>query len=147
MISERKYQEAVKRYESARKRIKNVKAEAEGAVMQVVQTLEVSGGAFTVGMVDGYFNGVEFLGIPLGLVVGGGAHVLGACDVAPEHLHNIGDGSLGAYFTSLGLGLGEDMRRKNAAPPAAAASGYSLPGSVSGAGLTDLELAAIAQHA
>lgn len=144
MISERRYQDALAKVASARKRVARVREEAESQVMQVVQTAEVSGSAFGHALVEGYWNGVEFLGVPLPLLTGTGMHVLGFMDVAPEHLHNFGDGAYAAYVTTLGLGIGEDMRRKGAG---GAASQGLLPGSSVGAGLSDAELAALASAA
>lgn len=146
MISENKYKEALARIDRARKRASSIKQEAEGQVMQVVQTFEVSGSSFLHALIEGYWNGVEFLGIPLPVLTGTGMHALGFFGIAPEHLHNFGDGAYASYTTTLGLGIGEEMRRKGGAPAQLpAASSQGLPYNVSaGAGLTDDELARLA---
>jgi hypothetical protein len=149
MISEKKYREAMAKVDNARKRVARIKDEAEGAVMQVVQTAEVNGSAFTHALVEGYWNGVELLGVPLPLLTGSGLHILGAVGIAPTHMHNFGDGAYASYSTTVGLGIGEDMRRKAGKPtPAAASEGLRLTGdSTAGAPLTDAELAALANAA
>lgn len=151
MISEKKYREAMGRLQAARTRLKRVKEESDDAVMQVVQTAEVGASSFGHALIEGYWNGVEFLGIPLPLLTGTGFHVLGFLDVAPEHMHNFGDGAYASYLTTLGLGLGEEMRQKNAQPATPAATqGHQLPpagATHAGAGLTDAQLAALARMA
>ena len=146
-VTESKYNQALERLASARKRVSNVKKEAEGQVLQVVQTVEVGGSAFTHALVEGYWNGVEFLGIPLPVLTGTGLHVLGFFGIAPEHLHNFGDGAYASYTTTLGLGIGEEMRRKGGAPvqqlPAGGGS-QGLPLNVSAGGLSDADLVRLA---
>jgi len=145
-ISENKYKSALAQVQAARKRVQNIKSQANEQVMQVVQTFEVGGSSFLHGMVEGYWDGVEFLGIPLPVLTGTGAHMLGFMGVAPEHLHNMGDGAYAAYTTTLGLGIGEEMRRKGGGAAELPAGGASqgLPYASSGAGLTDAELVRLA---
>lgn len=108
-VSLKTLEEMDKRVESARKSLKRAKDEAEATVYQVVQTAEVTGTAFALGMVNGRWSSPEFLGIPLDLGVGLGSHLLAFMDIAPEHLHNVGDGALCSYVSALGMGIGERM--------------------------------------
>lgn len=150
MISEAKYKKALDTVDRLRKRTANIKAEANQAVMQVVQTAEVGSSAFGHSLLEGYFNGVELLGIPLPVLTGSGLHLLGFLGVAEEHMHNFGDGAYAAYLTTLGLGIGEEMRRKGSgtAAPAGTSSGWGggLP-PAGAAGLSDADLANLAQYA
>jgi hypothetical protein len=113
MVSLSKYNEMLSKAQRANARVKNIKAQAEEQVLQVVQTAEIGGSAFTHAMLEGYWNGVEFLGIPLPLLTGTGFHLLGFFGIAPEHMHNFGDGAYAQYAVTLGLGIGEEMRAKS----------------------------------
>ena len=94
-------------------------------------------------MINGRWNGVEFLGVPLDLIVAGGTHAVAFMGIAPKHLHNFGDGALASYSTVLGAGIGRKMAISSGAPGA----GY-LPGGGSGyAPLSDAQLADLASHA
>ena len=148
-ISEKKYQDAVKKGERANARAKREKERGEEAVMQVVQTFEINASALTHGVIEGYWDGVEFLGAPLPLITGTIMHGLAVADVAPRHMHNLGDGAYAAFSTTLGLGIGEDLRRKaNKSGGASSGASHALPGTSSaGAGLSDQELAALANAA
>ena len=59
--------------------------------------------------IEGGANMLASLGIPLDLGVGLGSHLLAFMAIAPEHLHNVGDGALCSYVSALGLGIGERM--------------------------------------
>lgn len=115
-VSLKTLEEMDRRVESAKRSLKNAKAEAEATVYQVVQTAEVTGTAFALGMVNGRWQSPEFLGIPIDLGVGLGAHLLAFMDVAPEHLHNVGDGGLCSYVSALGMGIGERMLTESRQP-------------------------------
>lgn len=151
MISEAKYHNAIEQLDRMRKRVSNIREEATETVMQVVQTAEVGASAFTHSLIEGYWHGVEFLGVPLPLLTGTGLHVLAFFDVAPEHMHNFGDGAYASYLTTLGLGIGEDMRKKQSSPAATAGwgGGFSPGSSVSagGGGLSDAALRDLASYA
>ena len=108
-VSLKSLEEMDKRVESARKSLKRAKDEAEATVFQVVQTAEVSGTAFALGIMNGRWESPQFLGIPVDLGVGLASHLLAFMDVAPEHLHNVGDGGLASYLSGLGNGIGEQM--------------------------------------
>lgn len=136
-----------KRAQSAQSRIKRVKEQADEVVDTIVATVETTGAAFALGMVNGRYNGVEVVGVPLDLLLGGGAHVLGFLGVGGEHLHNMGNGAFCSYSTTLGAGIGREMAQK-----AAAAAAAQLPGGAAargfGAGrLTDQQLRDLANGA
>ncbi len=108
-VSLKTLEEMDKRVESARNSLKKARADADATVYQVVQTAEVGATAFALGMVNGRWESPMFLGIPVDLAVGLGAHLLAFMDVMPEHLHNVGDGGLVSYLSSMCMGVGEQM--------------------------------------
>jgi hypothetical protein len=110
---------------------------ANEAVASVVQTTEVTAVAFALGIVNGRWSGVEFLGVPLDLWLAGGAKGFALMGIQPEHLHNMGDGALASYSTTLGAGIGREMRVKALGVPGA--NGAAAKGR-----LTDQELARLA---
>ena len=104
--------------QNARASIKRAKEHANEAVERVVQTVEVGSTAFGFGIINGRFNGVEVLGVPLDALTGFGLHALGFFGVAPQHLHNFGDGAMASYLTTTGAGIGRAMAvRAGAAAP------------------------------
>ena len=109
--------EDVKRQlDNARARISKVKEEASEAVEIVVSAAEVSGTAFGLGIINGRWGSPEVIGVPVDAGVGIAAHVLAFMDIAPSHLHNVGNGGLGSYFSALGVGVGQKMAREVRAP-------------------------------
>jgi len=115
---------------SALKRAQGALAKArertEEAVGTVVQTMEVGSTAFALGFVNGRYGGIELMGVPLELVVAGGAHALGFLGVPQaEDLHNMGDGALAAFAATLGAGIGTDVAARTPAAPAAAAGAHA----------------------
>lgn len=138
-ISEAKYKDALAQVQRLRSRVTNIRRGAEEQVMQVVGGLEVAGSAFGLSLIEGYCGGVEFLGIPLPVLAGTGLHLAAFGGIAPEHLHQFGNGAFAAYATTLGLGIGEEMRAKGGGGAAAGALGQG------GGGLSDAALAMLAQ--
>lgn len=136
----------LKSAQSAKASIKRARERADEAIGRVVQTTEIGSAAFVMGVVNGRWNGVEVLGVPLDLLLGGGLHVLAFAGVASDHLHNFGDGSLASYSTTLGAGIGREMAQKAAvAPGGTTATGYRF---AAGAGpLSDAQLADLARRA
>ena len=102
--------------DTARKRVTAVKADAEEAVEVVVAAAEVSGTAFGLGIVNGRWGSPEVIGVPVDAGLGIAAHVLAFMDIAPQHLHNVGNGGLGSYFSALGVGVGQKMARESRQP-------------------------------
>lgn len=97
--------------QSAHARLKTLREKSEQVTETVSRTLEVTGSAFVLGMVQGagVFKGGEVLKMPIELIVGLGAHGLrmfGFGGKHGSHLSNIGDGALAAYLNVLGRGIG-----------------------------------------
>jgi hypothetical protein len=127
-------------------RAKTMTAKAEAAVEHLVQSVEIGGAAFALGIINGRFDAPEPMGVPLDLGTGVALHLLGFLGVGgkfTEHLHNFADGALASYLVTLGFSVGGKMRT-SAGLPAAAAPG-ALPGATAGQGLTDAELANLAR--
>jgi hypothetical protein len=125
-------------------RAKNLAEKAEEAVNTFVQTTEISAAAFGFGMIQGRWEGVEVLGVPIDLGVGVGLHLLGFLGVggkAAPHMHNFGDGALACYLTTVGKGVGTSMRLS----AGGAASSGALPGG-GAAPLSDAEIARLARQ-
>ena len=118
-VSLRALEDMKRQLDSARNRIAKVKEEASEAVEIVVSAAEVSGTAFGLGIVNGRWGSPEVLGVPVDAGVGIAAHVLAFMEIAPDHLHNVGNGGLGSYFSALGVGVGQKMAREARTPVAA----------------------------
>lgn len=85
----------------------------EEGVQTIVQTVEIGGTAFTLGAINGRYGGLEWAGVPLELWLGGGAHALAFFGgPMPSDLHNLGDGAIACFATTLGAGFGADMRER-----------------------------------
>lgn len=93
----------------AKARVAKIKEQADAAVEKVVSTAEISTAAFTMGVIDGRYGGVEVLGIPLSLGLAAVAHLTAFLGVAPGHLHSFGNGFLASYLSNLGNGVGAKM--------------------------------------
>lgn len=89
--------------------IKRVKEEAEKTVLQVVRTVEITGTAFGLGVVNGRYGSPSILGVPVDLGIGLAGHAAAFFDIAPDHMHAVGDGALASYTTALGVGVGTKM--------------------------------------
>ena len=126
-------------------RAKGLADKAEEAVNTFVQTTEISAAAFGFGMIQGRWQGVEVIGVPVDLGVGVGLHLLGFLGVggkASPHMHNFADGALACYLTTVGKGVGNNMRLGGAG---GAASSGALPGG-GAAPLSDAEIAQLARQ-
>ena len=120
-VSLKAVEEMKRQLDNARNRVAKVKAEANEAVEIVVSAAEVSGTAFGLGIVNGRWGSPELVGVPVDAGVGIAAHVLAFMDIAPAHLHNVGNGGLGSYFSALGVGVGQKMAREARQPAPAPA--------------------------
>ncbi|MDX2086345.1 MAG: hypothetical protein SFX73_00790 [Kofleriaceae bacterium] len=124
--------------------------QATAVVNQVVQSGEVVGTSFLMGIVNGRTGGLEVVGMPVDLGLSAGLHLFaylgGAGDEGKSHVHNIADGVGASWACTVGTGIGARMRREAEAaargggapqgggsPQAGggAASGGALPGSSS----------------
>jgi len=112
--------------QNARASIKRAKEHANEAVERMVQTVEVGSTAFSFGIINGRFNGVEVLGVPLDALAAFSMHAIAFFGVAPDHMHNFGDGAMASYLTTSGAGIGRAMavRAGAAAPMQAAHAGW-----------------------
>lgn len=115
-VSLRALEDVKRQLDSARSRIAKVKEEASEAVEIVVSAAEVSGTAFGLGIINGRWGSPEVIGVPVDAGVGIAAHVLAFMDIAPMHLHNVGNGGFGSYFSALGVGVGQKMARESRQP-------------------------------
>jgi hypothetical protein len=100
-------------------RLKRMSTEKKETMQALVSGVEFSAAAFSVGVIDGRFGGVELVGVPLSLLLAGGGHLLGVLGVASPHMHAFANGSLASYLTTLGNGIGARMAmqaNKSAAP-------------------------------
>lgn len=115
-VSLKALEDMKRQLDSAKARVARVKEEASEAVEIVVSAAEVSGTAFGLGIVNGRWGSPEVLGVPVDAGVGIVAHVFAFMDIAPNHLHNVGNGGLGSYFSALGVGVGQKMARESGKP-------------------------------
>jgi len=114
-----------------------IRKRAEGAIEQGVCALEVGAASFGFGVVQGRTGGVKVVGVPLDLGAAVILHLAGFTGIAgkmADHAHSLGNGALASYLTSLGRGIGIEMRKK-------------LGVSGDGQRLTDADLKALADMA
>ena len=86
---------------------------------QAVQSLEIFGGALATGALMGRFGAMSVGPVPIALLAGLGLHALGFMPMLGEYgddAHNIADGILGAYGTTVGVGVGAKMREAAGLP-------------------------------
>lgn len=101
--------------EKMKKRTANVVEKSHEMVGTIVRTAEVGAAAFSMGLIQGKYGGVEIVGVPMDLGLGIGLHMLGLLGVGGDmsgHLHAFGDGSLAAYLSALGAKTGYSWKRK-----------------------------------
>lgn len=129
-ISHKHLLDARDKIASIRNRIAAMRQKGEAATEKIVRSAEVSGTAFAMGVVQGRTGGIEIVGVPLELLVGGAGLVaghLGAAGKMSDHLINVGDGALAAWAATMGRGVGVTWRSKTvnggAAKPQAAVKG------------------------
>lgn len=104
-----KLDEEIERLKTA---LARTRGKADEAVGQVVATAEIGTTAFALGVINGRFAGVEFLGVPLDLWAAGVFHGAGLMGLQPEHLHNFGNGATASFAVTTGAGVGREMRMK-----------------------------------
>lgn len=121
-ITRRDVEDAFSHLRDVHSRVSKHSSHGERIVGQVVQTVEVSAGALTNGVLSGRYGNMT-LGqtkIPLDLVLALGGHGLALFGIAgkhAEHLHNFADGYLAGYLTKLGAGIGARWAQKQGASP------------------------------
>lgn len=134
-----------KRAQGASARVKRIREEANEMVETVVATVETTGAAFVMGMVNGRYEGTEIVGVPGDLLAGFGLHLLGFVGIGDQHLHNLGNGCFSCYSATLGNGIGAEMRTKaQAAAAAQLAAGGAAARGLGVGGLTQQQLADLA---
>ncbi len=113
--------------------IKNLRRAAEVQGKQIVRTLEIQATAFGFGFARGYFadpgKDLAILGVPVDVAVGLAGHgvaFLGLMGKAKDDTHNIADGALASYGTTLGLKLGVEAKSKSTPSGAAKTSGVGM---------------------
>lgn len=140
-------------------RLSSLQAKAQEQMGQAIAALEISASAFGFGYARGYWaqpgQDVEIMGIPIDLAGGMIGHafaLFGGLGRYKDDAHNIANGALASYVTTMGLKMGVDQAQKH--PPTAAAHGYSgytgggMPGGqFSGVPMNDMGLAGIVASA
>lgn len=122
-LSLRSLEDLQSKYESAKKRVATIKESAHDAIMTVVQTAEIAGMSFGLGVVNGYWSQPEVVGIPVSGLMAIGLHTAGFLldeKSGAQHVHNLGDGAIATYCTTLGVGIGAKMQQEKAAAAAVA---------------------------
>ena len=145
-ITKKDAQQAMHRLESIKRRIAGIRERAQETTEKLIGTAETAGAAFAAGVIQGKTGGVELFGVPLELGLGLGLNAfafLGGAGRASDHLHNVGNGFLAAYATTMGRGVGATWGKGKGALGAGASS--SLPAaSAQGLDLSDVQQAAYA---
>lgn len=145
-ISKKDAQHALQRLEGIKRRIAGIREKAEQTTERLIGTAETAGAAFAAGVIQGKTGGVEVFGVPLELGLGIGLNAfafLGGAGRHSEHLHNVGNGFLAAYATTMGRGVGATWGHKSAL---GAGSSGALPGGTRASGLSPAEME-MAAHA
>ncbi len=137
---------AMTKVERARASLKRLREKSEEMTETVVGAVETSGAAFAMGVVQGRYGRVEVGPVPVDLLSGlalHGAAFAGIGGRNSNHLHHLGNGCLASYMTTIGTGVGADLRKKSLS--SGMAGDFSAPGGNEGGGvLTDEEQAALA---
>lgn len=119
VISKQDGKRAFERLQSFKSRVAKIRQSAEKTTEKFVRTVEVSGAALGMGIIQGKTGGVEVIGMPIDLLSGVSLSVLGyfgAAGKMSDHLNNLGDGCLAAYFATVGRGIGQQWEAKAALP-------------------------------
>jgi len=105
------------KYQATKKQVARIREEAAESVMTVVRSAEIQSTAFAMGVVNGRWGRPELLGVPVDLLMGLTGHTLGFVigEEAGPHLHNLADGALASYVTTLGVGIGQKMLQESQA--------------------------------
>ena len=110
-------------------------ARTETYTGQLIQSGEILGANLATGMLMGRFGAMSVGPIPIALLAGLGLHALGFTPMVGDYgddLHNIADGVLGAYATTLGVGVGATMRASAGLPPLTASASFAGVGNLPG---------------
>lgn len=122
------YEKQKKKFDGIKERLKEHAEVAKHIGLQVAALVEVNAMAFAFGFIRGFYNKeFRFLSLPVEAWVGIALHGLGTYldltaargpagewqRIFGEQLHNLGNGSFAAYFTTLGAQIGTEMREEN----------------------------------
>ncbi len=121
-----------KRHHSVSQKFEKLRGKVGALAEKSIRTIEVAAGAVIGGVIQGRAGGTaHLLGVPADLAGGVALHLAGYLDLAGErasdHLNNLGDGFLGAFFSDVGHGVGKRWKSSGSLvaslkpPPAAAA--------------------------
>lgn len=136
---------AMEKYERATASLKRLREKGHEATETVVRSVETVASSFVMGGIQGRFGEVSVGPVPASLLTGLGLHGVGIVlgGKSASHMHAFGDGALCAWATTVGTGVGADLRKKSLA--SGMAGDYSDPSGTRGGGaLTDAEQAALA---
>lgn len=148
-ITKKDAQHAMQRLEGIKRRIAGIRERAEQTTERLIGTAETAGAAFAAGVIQGKTGGVELFGVPLELGLGLGLNAfafLGGAGKHSDHLHNVGNGFLAAYATTMGRGVGATWGKGKGALGAGSAGSLGAA-KAAGLDLSDVEQAAYAAAA
>ena len=137
---------ALQQNETLRRRLSSLKQKGDEMATTIIRTAEVGMGAFVMGGIQGRFGDVSVGPVPVSLGAGLILHAAGLAGVGgrnSQHLSAIGDGCLAAYLTTIGTGVGANLRKKSVSSGMAGDVHTGIPGTGGGV-LTDEEQAALA---
>jgi hypothetical protein len=130
--------------EGIQRRAKAALARADEAVSTVITTTEVGASSFLFGLVQGKFEGISLIGVPIDLLSGLALHIAafaGLGGANAHHLHAFGDGALASYLNGLGRQVGKSIQTPDDKARAARDRATRSGGDTGGASLADEELA------
>ncbi len=129
--------------ERAESKWDRLKSKTEEMSLRALQTVEVSGSAFAMSLINGkYANQItegpdagkwlppEVMGIPMDLATGLALAVLGHTKIAKKassHILNVADGALACFVVGFGREIGDEWRRKALEGGAQRAAPATLP--------------------
>lgn len=157
MSADRQMSKLREMYERSQAQLGRIKDKAEEQMGVAMQTMTVGVASFGAGFVRGRFGEIAPAGVPVDLGAGLALHLVGYTMAGKykESAHNLGDGLLAAYLTTLGAGIGTKMRAQKSGTATGAdyAIGYDQARALNSApargmgstGLTPADIAAIHQ--
>jgi hypothetical protein len=110
--------EVKRRAESLVAKAKAVREKGEGILDQGIRSVEIGGTAFAFGYLQGRYGkdgGVTIGPVPIELAVAIAGHGAGFLRLGGKHsyhLHNVADGALATYASTLGRGIGKAAAKK-----------------------------------
>lgn len=114
-ISPAKFNDALRKLESSRKKLASIKGKGEEQVGTVVTGLTIFGAEMGLGYSRGRFGEKQIGGIPIEAVGAGVGHLVGFSGIAGKysgHLHTLANASLGFVAAVEGIKLGEEAKKR-----------------------------------